>query len=429
MFKASMPVIEVREIGIGCIFCKNPYRIDQLYGCFMVSEENIPDNQQFKFSGQHESGKTNMDVLFVQFENCTLSKIPQGLTKIFPNLEILEIWNSNLKNICKNDLVEYKNLKKFRCEYNEVEFLPDDLFENFANLELISFKNNKLTVIEPNILDGLDKLKYVDFRVNPNYGKFYSVYPGNEPNAKLDEIKINLIEKFFKNSKFVIDLKNSEQNLKNESQQLKKSKLKLETALEQEKIKNFNLTLQLQKGIVGDLKAFTQDKTTKDFKIIIEGQEFPVHKFLVAARSPTLAEILMRKPEAKNLKLLEISVKIFEIILKFLYTDELPGDDGINFMHLFAAAGKLRIQELKEFAAAKIIQTITEENVIEILKFSNKYNHDEMRFRAFAALKRKYPNANLKAEFAVDMDKIDRFVEAIKRKEEIENKIKEMCNN
>ncbi|CAG9811139.1 unnamed protein product [Chironomus riparius] len=326
-----------------CTFGIHPSRIDQCYGC-RVTDQEIPENQDCKISGQHESGMSNNDVISVHFENCTITKVPQGLIKIFPNLRILDIWNSKLSKICKNDLIDYVNLKKLRCEFNNLEFLTGDLFEGFERLEFISFNNNKLSIIEPCILDGLKNLKYVDFRDNPNYSQFYSIYPENHPNSTLDGVKIEIAEKFFKKFKFFQDLKTSEDNLKKENQELKDSKLKLEAELEQEKFKNFKLVSRFETGIIDDVKAFIEDETTKDFQITIDSHEFPVHKFLIAARSPTLAEILKNNPEVENLNLVDISVETFEIIHNFLYTDELPGDDGTNYLHLFAAAGKLKIE-------------------------------------------------------------------------------------
>jgi len=321
---------------INCTYAK----CDEFYHCLVTDWQQIPENQELNFTGQHESGKTNMDVLYVEFRYCLVTKVPQGLTKIFPNLEVLEICDSKLKNICKNDLIEYKNLKQFRCEYNEVEFLPGDLFEGFENLEFINFYYNKLNFIEPNILDGLEKLKYVDFRTNIIYGKCHSIIPKYSCNATLEEVKLELFEKHPKKYKLF-------QYLRTENQLLKESKLKLETELDQEKLKNSELTDKLQAGFLNDLKAFTQGETTKDFQIQIGDHEFPVHKFLLAARSPTLAEILKNNPEVGNLNLVDISVEIFEIILKFLYTDELPGDDETNFLHLFAAARNQIEQQIR----------------------------------------------------------------------------------
>jgi len=290
---------------INCNFGIVTFYDENLFTC-SIKDQKIPESCEFKIIGQLEGRKTTEDVLCVEFENCTVTKIPQGLTKIFPNMNILRIFNSKLKDICKNDLVEYNNFKRFHFDQNELKFLPGNLFEGFKNLELISFWGNKLKVIEPNILDGLDKLKYVNFQGNPNYEKFYSTYPDSGSNATLDEVKYELLGKY---PEFLKDMfKISAENLIEEIQQLKDSKLKLETELEQEKVKNFKLTDIPQKGFFNDLKTFTKDEATKDFQIQIEDHLFPVHKFLLAARSPTLAEILKNNPEVKILDLVDISV-------------------------------------------------------------------------------------------------------------------------
>lgn len=39
----------------------------------------------------------------------------------------------------------------------------------------------------------------------------------------------------------------------------------------------------------------------------------------------------------------------------FLYTDEFPPDDNLDFLSLFINAGKLKIEKLKDFAAKRII--------------------------------------------------------------------------
>ncbi|KAL7013129.1 hypothetical protein ACKWTF_015210 [Chironomus riparius] len=312
----------------------------------------------------------------------------------------VERLNSKLKKITKNDLIEFKNLQHFWCRKNEIECLPRGLFEGFENLESLTFHQNNLHVISPNIIDGLEKLKLVNFGGNKNYSQFYSTYPGNNSNSSLEDMKAELLANFECFS---------------------------DSYAEYLQQKNPQFTYNLQKGIANDFKAFiNKSKSYSDFTIIIDHFEFPVHKFLLAARSPTLAEILNNNPEASNLNLVDISVEIFEIIRKFLYTDELPGDDGTNFMHLHAAAAKLQIKELQNYAAVKIIEQIDENNALDILKLSNKYDHDEMRFRAFADLKKKYPNYNFKFKFADDLDKINKFTDAIKRKEEVEKDIEEI---
>ncbi|XP_070501598.1 carboxypeptidase N subunit 2-like [Chironomus tepperi] len=127
--------------------------------------QTIPENITIIPDGTHQSAsRGNEDVDSVLFVNCNLSKVPQGLTKTFPNLKVLNIWSSGLKTVTKTDLAEYKNLERIYISYSAIKFLPGDLFKEFKNLEAITIDSNKVELIEPNILDGLDKLKIVNFR-------------------------------------------------------------------------------------------------------------------------------------------------------------------------------------------------------------------------------------------------------------------------
>jgi len=404
-------------------------------------EAKIPDDEELKFIGEHKDGKTNDDVTYVNVPYYyTIAKVPQGITKTFPNLKILSI--SKLNELCKDDLAEYKNLEKIRFKCNEAECLLGDIFEGFKNLEYISLYESKFKVIEPNILFGHDKLKHIDLRGNQYSNMICSIYSSVENKMKPQELQSQIIVNFFSSdrkyvenflNKFedpVEELKKYEDlcldaptrhkisNLKfnilqqrsnNEIQELKNTN----EALKEE---NSKLSSKFQSSISDDVKAFINEDCTKDFKIIIDNREFPVHKFLLAARSQTLAELLKNNPDAENLNLVDISVEIFEKILKFLYTDILPGDDVTNFMQLFAAAGKLKIQELKNYAALKIIETITSENSFEILSLSNKYEHKELRQKAFDEIKKKYTRIEFKDEWASKPESLLKIIEVYEKK-------------
>ncbi|KAL7013233.1 hypothetical protein ACKWTF_015281 [Chironomus riparius] len=234
-------------------------------------------------------------------------------------------------------------------------------------------------------------------------------------------------------------LKTTENKLNSENNQLKNSKSKVEKQLQQSissekelnlKIRHLktvekNLTVknqQLEKlkaSLAYDLTCYTQNESTKDFKIIIEYREFPVHKFLIIARSPTLAELLKNNPEVENLNLVDISVEIFEIILKFLYTDELPGDDGTNFLLLFVAAGKLKIQKLVEHAAEKLIDHVDPENALTILPLSVNFKLHDLKVKAFKILKNKFSDVKFEDEWLDNPEKLIKVVTMLKKKEEI----------
>ncbi|XP_070494237.1 uncharacterized protein [Chironomus tepperi] len=399
------------EMKVKCRYYDSTYPGNKkVYQCLFVVQ-TIPENTTIIPDGKHESARGNEHVNSVEFIACSLTKVPQGLTRIFPNLKVLYIQRSGLTTITKSDLAEYKNLERIYINGNDIKFLPGDLFDGFKNLEVIGFNDNKIELIEPNILDGLDKIKHVNFRGNPNYTKCYSQFSYWNPNATLEEVKDELILMENKNLKD----KNAELNADNQN---------LKDEVDDVNAQNQKLQAENRKFI-----SFLTDETFKDFQIQIGDRKFAVHKFLIAARSPTLAEILKNNPGLENLKLVDIPVGIFEVILNYFYTDELPGVDGMNVLHLYATAGKLKIEELKEYAATKIIQSLDSKNPHEVLKLSNKYNHDEMRYQAYEALKKKYPDVNFRPELAVDNDQLDALMSQIKRKEEADRKMEEMFNN
>ncbi|XP_070504362.1 rabankyrin-5-like isoform X2 [Chironomus tepperi] len=346
-------------------------------------------------------------------------------------------------------MIEYENLEKFLCERNDLEFLPGDLFENFKQLNWIDFYGNQLKVIELNILDSLDGIVHVIFSSNPNYDKCYSIYPIYNPNSTLEDVKCQIFEKFFtsnpqKIQKFLDKFDNPMDMLKIYDSRVKnvvaKSNIldikfrlleekleKLSQELENEKIKkidmakNFQeqidyLALKVQSGLFVDFKTFILNESTKDFRIQIADRDFQVHKFLLAARSPTLAEFLKNNPDAEHFKLLDVPVEIFEVILKFLYTDELPGGDGIDFLDLFSAAAKLKIQELTNYAATKLLDQITNQNALNVLHEAEKYGHNELSQAAFNKIRSNYPRMEFKDKWMKQPEKLQKFIDVIHKK-------------
>ncbi|XP_070505198.1 leucine-rich repeat-containing protein 70-like [Chironomus tepperi] len=384
---------------------------DQFY-CCEVKNQIIPNNKEVKLIESFQNVKINNDVIGVKFSNCTITKIPSGPTKTFPNLKILIMTGSKIKKITKTDLAEYKNLEIIICDENDIESLPGDLFEGFWNLKFISFAMNKLNDIEPNLLDGLSDLKHVNFKNNPKFNKIYSIYAVYNPNATLDDVRNQIFEKYYGNIENVKKMmENYEQHIQNLGHN--------STISDADYYKLIN---KLQTGIFGDLEAYILNESTKDFNVIINDRVYPVHKFLLAARSPTLAEVLKANPKVENLKLLDIPAVIFEVILKFLYTDELPGGNGIDFLDLFSTAVKLKIQELKNYAAERISSQLNEDNAFEILNQSIKHKMHDIKDKAYKMIKKKYPNFVVKDDLSLDPEKLYKFIQNFKMKEEAKRK-------
>jgi hypothetical protein len=149
----------------------------------------------------------------------------------------------------------------------------------------------------------------------------------------------------------------------------------------------------------------------------------------LTARSPTIAEVILNNPEVESLNLIDIPVDIFEVILKFLYTNALPPVEYLNDMRLFGVAGRLKIEELKNFAATHVMNHLDDFNALEVLKLSYKYDHDELRRKAFDAIKEEYPKITFKDKWAMEPKFLESVIEKFKKKEEVMKKIEEEFQN
>lgn len=95
-----------------------------------------------------------------------LPKFPKELSDFFPNLEYMEIQYCKMKTITKEDLKGFTKLRKLKLDFNEISYLPGNLFEFTPNVEQLSFFHNKITKIGAEIFDKLEKLSKVDLRNN-----------------------------------------------------------------------------------------------------------------------------------------------------------------------------------------------------------------------------------------------------------------------
>jgi hypothetical protein len=122
---------------------------------------------------------------------------------------------------------------------------------------------------------------------------------------------------------------------------------------------------------------------------------------------------MKQNPAADELILEDIPVEIFEVILKFLYTDEAPKDPK-NAREIFSAASKLKIKKLKEIYAKILIEKVeSEKNLEELWKIFNlgvKFDCEELKLKAFEEIKKKFVGNNFGDELLEDFEKLEKIV-------------------
>ena len=79
--------------------------------------------------------------------------IPKGLNSLFVKLTGLKFDQTSLKLVVKEDLQPFPDLLMFTSNNNKIEFLEKDLFIYNPKLQYVSFTNNKITYIDPNVFN------------------------------------------------------------------------------------------------------------------------------------------------------------------------------------------------------------------------------------------------------------------------------------
>lgn len=115
--------------------------------------------------------------------------IPKRIGEFFPNLEGLWIESSGLKQIKKEDLAQFTNLKFLNLRLNKLTSISGDLFQSVPNLKVISIYGNSIKYIGKGILTPLKNFVEITFdrcsdstRIDSyiNKDRFDSVHKCNE---------------------------------------------------------------------------------------------------------------------------------------------------------------------------------------------------------------------------------------------------------
>lgn len=149
--------------------------------------------------------------------------------------------------------------------------------------------------------------------------------------------------------------------------------------------------------ICHDIQNLLKSDDFRDFTVIVSDTKFKVHKFILAARSPTIAEMIKNNPDADDLCLHNMEVDIFNIILDYIYNNEMPSDFNNFSARVFVAAGKLKLEPLKEHVGKILCGTINDENCLDLLTIGKFYNHKELKEKALEKVREiKEKNLELK---------------------------------
>lgn len=140
---------------------------------------------------------------------------------------------------------------------------------------------------------------------------------------------------------------------------------------------------------IGEHLGMLLDSTYEaDVSFTVEGETFYAHRAVLAARSPVFkAELFGFISEATmpSITLHEMASTTFRVILRYIYTDTLPGNDELGddstemFKHLIAAADRYALDRLKLMCAQKLWDSVSTETVAPVLALAETYNCPELK--------------------------------------------------
>lgn len=121
------------------------------YYCNVKNNEFITsrDNQEItEVRGQHLDGKTHDDVFTFVALNKKVDFFPRGLTNYFKNIKHIVIAKTNLQEITIDDLKEFSDkLESFSCVQNKITFIEKNAFNGLEKLETLYLEDNPCTAM------------------------------------------------------------------------------------------------------------------------------------------------------------------------------------------------------------------------------------------------------------------------------------------
>jgi speckle-type POZ protein len=166
-----------------------------------------------------------------------------------------------------------------------------------------------------------------------------------------------------------------------------------------------------------------------DVSFVVGGEKFAAHRAVLAARSPVFRAQLfgcMSDATSSCIMLQDMEPAIFRALLRFIYTDDLPGDTGeldgspidTFLQHLLAMADMYALDRLKLMCAQRLLQDMTADSVADMLACAETYNCPELKNRCidFFAAENNFKKAAFTDGFAVLLQKFPVIAAELKKR-------------
>lgn len=137
------------------------------YKCSPVNYTFDGTNQMIEnIIGDHEIDKTNYEVNVFSLSEASVKGLPIGLSKQFPNLEVVSVVSCSLEVISQQTFQGLVKLRKIDLFINHIKVLPVRAFDDLQDLEDLQLGQNEIEHLESDIFDKLTSLKIISLNSN-----------------------------------------------------------------------------------------------------------------------------------------------------------------------------------------------------------------------------------------------------------------------
>lgn len=158
-------------ITFQCTFANGGFRPispDGVYYCSALSLKTTSHSEVLTgSSGDHLGNYDNNDVRALNIVGQICNFLPLNINATFSNLEAIQVHNSGLQQITKNDLSGFPKLRGLWLSENSLTVLEKDLFIYNTNLVFVHVDDNKIMHIDADLLSSMPKI--IDFYLAFNY--------------------------------------------------------------------------------------------------------------------------------------------------------------------------------------------------------------------------------------------------------------------
>ncbi|KAF0901293.1 hypothetical protein E2562_039158 [Oryza meyeriana var. granulata] len=142
-------------------------------------------------------------------------------------------------------------------------------------------------------------------------------------------------------------------------------------------------------NILDHLAGLVDDKDTADVTFVVQGEEFPAHRAVLAMRSPVFKAELYGPLKESNARIAVDGMEpaVFRALLHFIYTDTTAAMDDLDdaddkaqmILHLLEAADRYDVERLKLICELMLCKSLTVDTVAATLAMADQHHCQKLK--------------------------------------------------